>query len=408
MAYDKLYIDFCSSKIVVLVEDTQGKLPLRYAIEHVDQDTIRQGQIYNLETTAQKIRKAVEAATEKEKLEPDFVYVGFSDPEVEFITSVGMSACGTPDNPSEITEKHLEEAISNSRAVKLEEGKIIVQTIPIEFSVDSKSDIKHPIGMLGVRLEVKSGLVTAKKSSILNYKKAIEKAGFYADKFYYQPVSEIFALPARDEKENGVLFIDIGRDLTNFGIIADNKIRHVGTIQLGGINLNKDLKYYFGISIEKAEEIKKEIAKILPTEEESKEKYVLNKEGRKSREVTVGTITKYFQDRLAEIFEMIKEETISKDFRHDFNLVKITGGTSEIENIDKLAGEILGVDSEVFYPSQELESELNSWNLVYHSSLSSAIALYKFVNQRTLKEKKTEKIGELPSLKSIFKKFFMK
>ncbi len=408
MAYDKLYIDLCSSKIVVLVEDSQGRLPLRYAIEHVDQDTIRQGQIYNLETTAQKIKRAVEAAIEKEKLEPDSVYVGFADPEVEFITSVGMSACGTPDNPSEITEKHLEEAIFNSRAVKLEEGKIIVQTIPIEFSVDSKTDIKHPIGMLGVRLEVKSGLVTAKKSSILNYKKAIEKAGFYADKFYYQPVSELFTLPTQDEKENGVLFIDIGRDLTNFGIIAENKIRFVGTIPLGGINLNKDLKYYFGISIDKAEEIKKEISKILPTEEEAKDKYVLNKEGRKSKEVNLGTITKYFQDRLAEIFELIKDETVLKDFRHDFNLVKITGGTSEIENIEKLAAEILGVDSEVFYPSQELETELNSWNLSYHSSLSSAIALYKFVNQNKLKERKTEKIGELTSIKNILKKIFMK
>lgn len=221
-------------------------------------------------------------AAEKEKVEADRVYVGFSDPEVEYITSVGMSACGTPENPSEISYSHLKEAIQNSCAVKLEEGRIIVQAIPVEYSVDSKNDIKHPIGMLAVRLEVQTGLVTARKSSLLNYKKALEKAGFYADRFYYQPISEIFSLTSEEEKENGVLFIDIGRDLTNFGLISENKLKMVGTLPIGGIHLNKDLKFYFGISLEKAEEVKKEISRIMLPESEEKEIYILNTHGRKA------------------------------------------------------------------------------------------------------------------------------
>ncbi|MGB9823563.1 MAG: cell division protein FtsA [Candidatus Hydrothermia bacterium] len=408
MAYDTLYVDFCSSKIVVLLEDSQGKLPLRYSVEFVDQDTIRNGQIYNLENISQKIKKAVQNAAEREKIEPDKVYVGFSDPEAEYITSVGMSACGTPENPSEISHSHLKEAILNSCAVKLEEGRIIVQAIPIEFSVDSKSDIKHPIGMLAVRLEVQTGLVTVKKSSLLNYKKALEKAGFYADRFYYQPISEIFGLTNDEEKESGVLFIDIGRDLTNFGLISENKLKMVGTLPIGGIHLNKDLKFYFGISLEKAEEVKKEISRIMLPENEERETYILNTHGRKAHETTVGTIAKYFEDRLSEIFEYIKEKITREDLKRTYNIVKLTGGTSEIENIEKLAEKVFGVYSETFVPSEELENQINNWNMIFNSTLSSTIALYQYVNYEKANSISKKEGEEVVSLKNLLKRLFSK
>ncbi len=408
MAYDTLYVDFCSSKIVVLLEDSQGKLPLRYSVEFVDQDTIRNGQIYNLENISQKIKKAVQNAAEREKIEPDKVYVGFSDPEAEYITSVGMSACGTPENPSEISHSHLKEAILNSCAVKLEEGRIIVQAIPIEFSVDSKSDIKHPIGMLAVRLEVQTGLVTVKKSSLLNYKKALEKAGFYADRFYYQPISEIFGLTNDEEKESGVLFIDIGRDLTNFGLISENKLKMVGTLPIGGIHLNKDLKFYFGISLEKAEEVKKEISRIMLPENEERETYILNTHGRKAHETTLGTIAKYFEDRLSEIFEYIKEKITREDLKRTYNIVKLTGGTSEIENIEKLAEKVFGVYSETFVPSEELENQINNWNMIFNSTLSSTIALYQYVNYEKANSISKKEGEEVVSLKNLLKRLFSK
>jgi len=407
MAYDKLFVDFCSSKVVLIVEDSSGKLPTHFSVESFDPDTVKDGEIYNLEKTAQMIRKALNSAVDGAKVDFQEVYVGFSSPKVEFISSTGLAACGTPENPEEITQRHIENAIKSATAVKLEEGSRIVQVIPLEYTVDHKSGIKHPEGMLGVRLEVKTGLVTASKSTLLNYKKALEKAGIVSTDFFYQPIS-LISLLTEEEKEDGTLFIDIGRDLTNYVLVSEGKILGAKTLLLGGNLLNNDLKYYLGIPLKMAEDIKIEHGRIMLDEKEKNEKVLIDYKTSRPKQVTKGDIASYMEDRLKEIFETIKEDLDYDPFRRPFYSVKLTGGTSEIENIDKLAGDIFGVNAEIYTPIDEVLDVLEKINIDFNPKLASAVGLYIYSKSEGKKSVAGESFSADLGLKSIFKKIFSK
>jgi cell division protein FtsA len=410
MSENFMVVDFCSSKIVLFLAELGPELKIKnWTPIPVDQDTIRSGQIYNLENVASKIRKGIEETTGKSRYEPADVYIGFSDPEVEFLSSIGMAACGTPDNPSEITEKHLDQAITSSRAVKLEEGRVIVQTIPVRFDVDSKTDIKNPKGMLGVRLEVKSALITAKKSSLLNFKRALEKAGIYAERFAYQPVAEIFELPSEEEKENGILIIDIGRDLTNYGVITENKLQLAETLPVGGIHINKDLKHYFNITIDKAEEIKKKYGQLTFSETEDSEYIDLNMGSMKTNKIKRDLLVKYISERLSEIFEFIKERLIQNDLKDKITFIKITGGTSQIEGIEKLAEKIFNITAEVYTPSREIEKLTGNYDIPVLNSLCSSLAILLFAHRNlTSGVSYSADLSVMKNVKGIFKKMFGK
>lgn len=405
-----LVVDFCSSKIVLFLASIENGLTIKnWTAIPVDQDTIRSGQIYNLENVATVVRKGLAETSGKLKFEPSYVYIGFSDPEVELKLSKGMAGCGTPDNPAEITEKHLEQAIASSKTVNLEEGRVIVQTIPIKFDVDSKTDIRNPKGMLGVRLEVNSALITARKSALLNYKRALEKAGIFADRFAYQPIAELFELTTPEEKENGVLFIDIGRDLTNFGVIIENKLQTVKTMPVGGIHINKDLKYYFGITMDKAEEVKKKYGQLVSNSEGISEYIDLGYSSAKTNKIKKDLLVKYVSERLSEIFNVIKEELIQIDLNDKITFVRITGGSSQIENIEKLAEEVFNVKAEIYRPSGIVETLVNTYDIPAFYSLSSSLGVLLFAYRNiSLGDPYESNLDVVKSVKGIFKRIFGK
>ncbi|MDI6851300.1 MAG: cell division protein FtsA [bacterium] len=400
-------VDFCSSKIVTLIAEANNDLTIKFwGNEPVDSDTIRQGQVYNLENIAIKVRKTLDEFSKKSKFEPSHVFISFADPEVEFLTSIGMAACGTPENPAEITEKHIEQAIKNSLTIKIEEGRSIAQSIPIRFNVDSKPDIKNPKGMLGVRLEVETALITAKKSSLLNYKKALEKTGLIADSFIYQIVAQLYELTNKEEKENGVLLIDIGRDLTNYGVIAENKLLFAESLPVGGMNINKDLKHYFGVTLDKAEELKIFYGKAEYDHEQ--EIYFLNSifsPGRVSR-IKGELVVQYITERLTDIFEYIKEKLIQNNLKDKITFVKITGGTSEIEYIDRIAEDVFNITTEIYRPSEELEEFLTQNNIPPSNRLSSSLGALFFAYKKLTSNKNLTEVKIVGSVKGLLKRIF--
>uniref|UniRef100_A0A7V4E4I9 Cell division protein FtsA n=1 Tax=candidate division WOR-3 bacterium TaxID=2052148 RepID=A0A7V4E4I9_UNCW3 len=400
-------VDFCSSKIVTFIAEANNELKIKFwGNEPVDSDTIRQGQVYNLENIAIKVRKTLNEFAKKSKFEPSRVFISFADPEAEFITSIGMAACGTPENPAEISEKHIEQAIKNSYAIKIEEGRSIAQAIPVRFNVDSKTDIKNPKGMLGVRLEVESALITAKKSSLLNYKKALEKTGLIADGFIYQIVAQLYELTSKEEKENGVLLIDIGRDLTNYGVIAENKLLFAETLPVGGMNINKDLKHYFGVTLDKAEELK--IFYGRDEYDDEQELDFLNSifpPGRVSR-IKGELVVQYITERLTDIFEYIKEKLIQNDLKDKITFVKITGGTSEIEYIDRIAENVFNITTEIYRPNEELEELLAQNNIPPSNRLSSSLGALLFAYKKLTSNQNSSEVKIVGNVKGFLRRIF--
>jgi cell division protein FtsA len=407
MAETFMVVDFCSSKVVTFIAEVSNELVVKHwDLEPVDSDTIRQGQVYNLENVANKVRKSIEEFTKKSKFEPAHVFIGFSDPEIEFITSIGMAACGTPENPAEITEKHIEQAIKNSHTIKIEEGRSIAQAIPVRFNVDSKTDIKNPKGMLGVRLEVQSALITAKKSSLLNYKKALEKAGIIAESLIYQIIAELYELTTKEERENGILFIDIGRDLTNYGVMSEDQLLFAETVPVGGININKDLRHYFHITLDKAEELKKFYSRKDYTDEEEREFLNSISSPGKPLQIRGELVVQYITERLTDIFEYIKERLHQNDLKDKITFVKITGGTSEIEYIDKIAEKVFNITSEVYKPDEKLEKVFSNNELLLTNRLSSSLAVLLFAHKKLTSNKELSETKIMGSVKGIFKRLF--
>ncbi len=389
MSNQFLVIDFCSSKIVTfLAEKSADKLSiLDWELTDLDSDTLKFGEVHNLEKVTLALQNNIQKLRKNKKYDPAKAFIGFNNENVEFIVQRGSTACGSYREPGEILENHIRTAWQNAIAINLGEGKVIAQEIPITFSVDSKDNIANPRGMLGVRLEIQLGIVAAEKSSLLNLKKALTKAGVGVDThFIYQIIAEAMHLTTEDEKETGVLFIDIGKFLTSFAIIEENKILDAKTIALGGENINEDLKYYYKITRDKAEELKKFYGRPYYSDDEERDLRMNTLTERESKSVKPDVVKKYINDRIKDILQAVKDEITDENLSKISN-VKISGGTSEIEGITNIAEDIFGAYSKIFTPDdrKEVMDLINEYDLPINNKLSSSIALLLH-SAETLKE----------------------
>lgn len=414
MSKQFLVVDFCSSKIVTfLAEKTADKIAiLDWNFEDLDNETLKFGEVHNLEKTTIAIQNNIQKLRKNKKYDPAVAFIGFNNENVEFIIQKGATACGSYKEPGEISENHIRTAWENAKAINLGEGKVIAQEIPITFSVDSKDNIANPKGMLGVRLEIQLGIVAAEKSSLLNLKKALTKAGIGIDThFIYQILAETIQLTTQDEKETGVLFIDIGKYLTSFAIIEENKILDAKTIALGGENINEDLKFYYKITRDKAEELKKFYGRPNYSDDEEKEFRISTLTDRESKAIKPDVVKKYISDRIKDILQTVKEEIADENLRK-ISKVKITGGTSEIDGITHFADEVFGTYSEIFTPDdkKEVMDIISEYDLPITNRLSSSIALLLHAAEALKEENESnyyQKVSEI-KIANWIKKFLSK
>lgn len=296
---------------------------------------LRKGVVINIDSTVESITKAVEEAELMAGVEISTVYTGIAGGHIKSFNSTGIVA--VKDN--EISEQDVQRVIDAAKAVAIPLDREVIHIIPQEYIIDGQDGIREPIGMSGVRLEAKVHIVTGAVSSAQNIIKCANKAGLNVSEICLEPIASSEAVLTQDEKELGVVLIDIGGGTSDIAIFKDGALVHTGVLALGGNHLTNDIAMGLRTPQHEAERIKIQHGSAMASLVKPDETIEVNGVGgRKSRVMARRLLAEIIEPRVEEMFSLIHNEVMKSGFGDQLGAgVVITGGTVLLEGMPELA-----------------------------------------------------------------------
>jgi cell division protein FtsA len=311
---------------------------------------LRRGVVINIESTVKSIQNAVESAELMSGREVHGVTTGIAGGHIEGINSRGVVAVTGRDR--EITKEDVDRVIDAAKAIVIPMDREVLHVIPQEFIVDQQGGIRNPVGMVGVRLEAEAHIITGAVTSAQNIVKCVNRAGFKVNDIVLEPLASSKAVLTGDERELGVLLIDVGGGTTDVLVHIEGAPYHTEVLAIGGEQVTSDLSIMLKAPLEVAEKVKKEHGCCyVPAVLEDVEVAIPGVGGRPPRKIGRRRIAEIIQPRMAEIFGMVREQVEKKGYLHHLGGgVVLTGGASLVGGAADLAAEIFGLPARVGYP----------------------------------------------------------
>src|SRR5688500_20330003 len=250
-------LDIGSATTTVVIAEAVGDLHRQTSIKvlgvgQARTTGLRKGIVSDIEETTRSIRKAMEDAERMAGIRIESIYAGIAGEHVRAMTSKGIVAV----NGEEITRADVDRANAVARAQPSPGDREPLHAIPQEYAVDKNQGIRDPIGMIGTRLETEMYLVTIGSSPATNLRKSVERAGYRVRELVLEPLASSLSVLTEDEKELGVVLIEMGAGTTDMAVFHEGKIRHLGTINFGGNNVTSDIVQGIGVTQADAERLK--------------------------------------------------------------------------------------------------------------------------------------------------------
>ena len=246
-------LDIGTSKIAVIVaEVADDGLVEVIGLGESPSHGLKRGVVVDIESTVQSIQRAVDAAELMTGCQIYAVRAGIAGGHVQSRNSTGQVAI----KEREVTLEDMVRVNENARAVVLPHDQQVIHVLPQEYIIDGQEGIRHPIGMSGVRLEVRAHLVTGAASAVQNIVKCIERCGLRVDEMVLEQIASAEAVLHRDERQLGVCIVDIGGGTTDMAVFVDGAIRHTAVIPIAGDQVTNDIAVGLRTPTQFAEKIK--------------------------------------------------------------------------------------------------------------------------------------------------------
>jgi cell division protein FtsA len=334
-------LDVGTTKICVVVgRVTEGKVNIVGIGSHPSTG-LRKGVVVNMDSTVNSIKKAVEEAELMAGVKIDSCLAGIGGGHIKSFNSNGVVAI----KDKEVRPDDIARAIDAAKAVAIPGDRVVLDIIPQEFIVDDQDGIKDPIGITGVRLEVKVHIITGGISATQNIIKCCRLAGLSAEHLILGQLASSEATLSPEEKEIGVALVDMGGGTSDIAVFTNGSIRYTSILSFGGNNITNDIAIGLRTPIDEAEKIKKRygcaFASMIGVNETIE---VPSVGGRKPRTLLRKTLVDIIEPRVEEIASMIYEEI--KRSGLDKLLasgVVITGGCANLEGVAELAENIFNL-----------------------------------------------------------------
>lgn len=311
---------------------------------------IRRGAVDNPSQFTQSLSPIIAQAKNISRGAIKNIAVGIAGADLKVQYSKGVVAVSRADD--EIYQDDINRVLQSAKALNLPANRTVIDTIIKEFVVDGITGIHDPLGMIGKRLEVNMLLIDAFAPSIKSLERCIETLGASIEQIVVAPIAAASAVLTQNQKELGVLLIDIGFGSTKIAIFEENRLTHVAVIPVGNSSITNDLAIGLRIPIEVAELIKLSYGSAIAKEVSARDAIELAKVDPRAK----GTVTKKFiaeiiEDRLAEIFELVNNEVkrVGKASQLPAGAV-LVGGGAKIPNIAELARQELKLSAQIGIP----------------------------------------------------------
>ena len=334
-------LDIGTTKISCIVADQNGGNELRVVgIGNAPSEGLRRGVVVDLEKTVASIQRAVEEAERMAGIPIKGVSAGIAGDHIRSINSRGVIAVSRKDN--EIGPADVDRVVEAAKAIAIPMDREIIHVIPQEFIVDDQDGIQDPIGMSGVRLEAEVHIITGAVTSAKNICRSIQRAGLKVHDLVLEPLASSHAVLGPDERDLGVVLLDLGGGTTDVAVFFEGSIRHTAIIPFGGANVTNDIAIGLRTPIDKAEQIKIQygcaLAALVPAEQQV---MVSGVGGRADREISRHVLASMIEPRMEEIFMLANKEVKKNHFAELLGGgVVLTGGTSLMPGVVELAEQV--------------------------------------------------------------------
>ncbi|MCB0103615.1 MAG: cell division protein FtsA [Anaerolineales bacterium] len=354
-------IDVGTTKVCTLVgrvEDDKSIRILGVGIE--PSEGIRKGIVVDLAAASRAIKRSVEKAEGTSSLEITNAFVSLAGAHVSSVNSRGST--GVPGGIIEFQD--LANALEQAQAIAIPHDREIIHVIQRGISVDGQSGVKHPIGMHGYKLEVETHIITAASATVDNIRQCVNAAGVDVQQFVLNPLASAEMVLTEQEREMGVAVCDIGGGTTDLAIYVDGDVWHTMVLAVGGNHVTQDVAHGLRLSQSQAEEVKKQQGHALKSAIGNDEYFHMRPFGEdKDIRINRQDLAMIIEARVEETFELILQEI--KRSGYDGLLpagMVLTGGTSALPGISRVASEVLGMPVRTGQPQnlKGLVDKLNS------------------------------------------------
>jgi len=313
---------------------------------------LRKGVVVNIEAAVKSVMTAIEAAEMMSGREVFSVFTGIAGGHIEGINSRGVVA--VTGKGREITQADIDRVIDAAKAIVIPMDRDVLHVIPQEYIVDEQGGIKDPRDMIGVRLEAEVHIITVSVTSAQNLVKCINRARFKVNEIVLESLAASKAVLSSDEKELGVMLIDLGGGTTDILVYLEGTPYYTNVIPVGAAQVTSDLSIVLKTPLETAEKIKREAGCcFLPLVSGDEQIVIPGVGGRPAVQIPRKEIARIIQPRMEEIFSMVRDQVDKKGILPLLGGgVVLTGGGAMLPGACELASEIFQQPVRVGYPAR--------------------------------------------------------
>ena len=351
-------LDIGTTKIAVIVgrKNEYGKIDI-LGYGKVPSIGVKRGVVANIDNTVQSIKDAVAEASAKSGVDIKYVNVGIAGQHIKSLQHRGSMI--REESETEISQQDIDKLCNSMYNLNMNPGEEILDVIPQEFSIDGEHGILTPKGMIGSSLEANFHIILGQTAAAKNIYKCVRKAGLEVVELIIEPMASAEAVLSDEEKEAGVVLVDIGGGTSDIAIFHAGIIRHTAVIPLGGEIISEDIKEGCSIIKKHAEELKVKFGSALARENREEEIVAIpGLRGRTPKEISLKNLASIIQARMEEIIEHIYYEIKNSGYEKKLiGGIVLTGGGAQLKHIAQLTEFMTGLDTRIGYPNEHLSSD---------------------------------------------------
>lgn len=352
-------LDIGTTKIACFVgtRNEHGKIEI-LAMGQAESLGVARGIVENIEKTIQSIRSAVEQTQASINGEYELLirsaYVGVAGQHIKSMQHRGMLTRSNLEN--EIAQLDLDALEDDMYKMLMPPGEQIIKVIPKQYIIDNQQGIKEPIGHAGVRLEANFHIITGNVGACTNIMRCVSRAGLEVKDLVLEPMASAEAVLSSEEKEAGVVLVDIGGGTTDIAVFHDGIIQHTAIIPFGGNSITEDIKEGCMIMRNQAERLKVKFGSALPSESQENEIVCIpGLRGREPKEISVRNLASIISARMTEIIELVDYEIINSGLKKKLiGGIVVTGGGAQLKHVKQLFEYVTGLDTRIGLPTEHL------------------------------------------------------
>ncbi len=332
-------LDIGTSKVVAVVAELRpdGRFDVIGMGQH-ESKGLKKGVVVNIEATVNSIQRALEEAELMADCKIRDVYTGIAGSHIKSFNSSGMVAI----KDKEVTSADIARVVETAKAVSIPGDQQMLHVLTQEFIVDGQEDVREPLGMSGMRLEVKVHIVTGAVSAAQNIVKCVRRCGLEVQDLILQPLASSLAVLTEDEKELGVVLVDIGGGTTDIAIFTGGAIRHTAVIPIAGDQITNDIAMALRTPTADAEDIKIShgaAKQVLANADDMIEVPGIGERG--PRMLSRQALAAVIEPRVEELFSLIQQVVRESGYEELLSSgVVLTGGTSLMDGMVELGEDI--------------------------------------------------------------------